>query len=294
MVKVLFSVSWWVGFLIAVGCMVGLHPEIEIISIDSNGNLFLIFGIVHMAILVLLGFMAIIKNEADNIEIANRVSTMGYLHTLIGTAIALIAMGSINDEKNIAESMNLIISPIGFALITSIIGWAFGKEMERDRYRYISSKREDVDNSLEFLAEKIRMVGVNLEATSMGWETSTDRVINKLLATTERLEKNIEVAEKSLERSSHDSEEFLNQLTTIFQKIFVQMETVSQEWDNHIKTMQRFSANADDSLEDLFKNSREIANEITIVAQTLPKASTIIKEVDNLIALLKERDGDEL
>ena len=293
MIKTLFSISWWVGFLVAVGLMVGLYMEIDVIKNINSKNLFLILGITHMFLLVILGFLSIIKSEDDNVEVANRISTMGYLHTLIGTSIALIAMGSI-ENGDISKNMNLIIIPIGSALITSIIGWAFGKEMERDRYRFISSKREDVDDSLEFLAEKIRMVGINLEATSMGWETSTDRVINKLLATTERLEKNIENAEHSFNQSSQDSQEFLNQLTSAFQKIFAQMGTVSTEWDNHIKTMQRFSSNADDSLEDLFKNSREIAKEITIVAETLPKASSIIKEVDSLIALLKERDENEL
>ena len=293
MVKRLFSISWWVGFLVAVGLMVGLYMEIDIIENINSKNLFLILGITHMAILVILGFWSIVKFEDDNVEVANRVSTMGYLHTLIGTSIALIAMGSI-DNGDISKSMNLIIIPIGSALITSIIGWAFGKEMERDRYRFIPSKREDVENSLEFLAEKIRMVGINLEATSVEWGANIDRIINKLLATTERLERNIEVSQKAFEKSSQDSQAFLNQLSGAFQKIFIQMESVSTEWDNHIKTMQRFSSNADESLEDLFKNSRKIANEITIVAQTLPKASTIIKEVDSLIALLKERDENEL
>ena len=293
MVKTVFSIIWWVGFLVAIGLMVGLYLDIDVIKNINSKNLFLILGITHMALLVILGFWSIIKFEDDNVEVANRVSTMGYLHTLIGTSIALIAMGSI-ENGDISTNMNLIIIPIGSALITSIIGWAFGKEMERDRYRFVSSKREDVDDSLEFLAEKIRMVGLNLEATSMEWGASIDRIVNKLLATTERVERNMEASQKSFEKSSQDSQEFLNQLVNAFQKIFIQMERVSTEWNSHIQTMQRFSSSADESLEDLFKNSRKIANEITLVAETLPKASTIIKEVDSLIALLKERDESEL
>ena len=293
MVKTVFSIIWWVGFLVAIGLMVGLYLDIDVIKNINSKNLFLILGITHMALLVILGFWSIIKFEDDNVEVANRVSTMGYLHTLIGTSIAIIAMGSI-ENGDISTNMNLIIIPIGSALITSIIGWAFGKEMERDRYRFVSSKREEVDDSLEFLAEKIRMVGLNLEATSMEWGASIDRIVNKLLATTERVERNMEASQKSFEKSSQDSQEFLNQLVNAFQKIFTQMERVSTEWNSHIQTMQRFSSSADESLEDLFKNSRKIANEITVVAETLPKASTIIKEVDSLIALLKERDESEL
>ena len=68
MVKRLFSISWWVGFLVAVGLMVGLYMEIDIIENLNSKNLFLILGITHMAILVILGFWSIVKFEDDNVE----------------------------------------------------------------------------------------------------------------------------------------------------------------------------------------------------------------------------------
>jgi archaellum component FlaC len=228
---------------------------------------------------------------------------------------------------NIAGHLREILIPIGSALLTSIIGWAFAKEMERDRYRYISSKKEDVDNALDFLATKIRKVGFYLEATSVGWEKSIDHTINQLITSTDRLDHSIKTVEDGFEKSvqtsedflnhlhktltdkleysiksvedgfkksTQSSEEFLNNLQNAFQTTFTQMEDISEEWNKHLLELEKFSGEADGSLEELFKNSKKIATEVTLVAQTLPSATNIIKEVDSLIALLKERDENGL
>jgi len=55
------------------------------------------FRIQHMVLLVVLGFLSI-KERADNIEVASRVATMGYLHTLIGTAVALVLTAKYGSE----------------------------------------------------------------------------------------------------------------------------------------------------------------------------------------------------
>ncbi|KIM03025.1 MAG: hypothetical protein KU29_13030 [Sulfurovum sp. FS06-10] len=100
MVRTLFTLIWWIGFLVAVGLMVWLYIDIDAIA---NKNIFLLLGVTHMAILVVFGFWAILKVEDDNFEVASRVSTMGYLHTLIGTSVALIQMASISG--NIAGNL---------------------------------------------------------------------------------------------------------------------------------------------------------------------------------------------
>jgi methyl-accepting chemotaxis protein len=321
-VRVVFTFIWWIGFLIAVGLMIWFYIDTNAVS---NKNIFLIVGVTHMTFLVIFGFWVILKREEDNVEVASRVSTMGYLHTLIGTSIALIQMASITGSIN--GHLKEILIPIGSALLTSIIGWAFAKEMERDRYRFISSSQEEIDNSLDFLATKIRKVGMNLEATSVGWEKSIDHTINKLITSTERLDysiktveegfvnsvksvekqfiKNIQTLENGLSnnmqkveddfsKSAKTSEEFLNNLHSAFQKTFEQMGEISTEWNKHLVALEKFSQQADGSLEELFKNSKQIATEVTLVAKTLPSATNIIKEVDTLIALLRERDGGGL
>jgi len=297
-VRAFFTLVWWIGFLIAVGLMVWFYIDTDSIPYK---NTFLIMGLTHMFLLVIIGFIVISKQLEDNIEVASRISTMGYLHTLIGTSIALIQMASISG--NISGHLKEILIPIGSALLTSIIGWAFAKEMERDRYRFIPSSKEEVDNALDFLATKIRKVAINLEATSVGWEKSIDHTINKLITSTERLDHTIKVVEegftnstKSVEKqftkniqiledgltsnikkiedgfkkSSKNSEEFLGNLHKAFQQTFEQMEDVSQEWNKHLLALEKFSQQADGSLEELFKNSKKIATEVTLVAQTLP------------------------
>jgi|GEM_PF-6296224 hypothetical protein len=285
MVRTLFTLIWWIGFLVAVGLMVWLYIDIDAIA---NKNIFLLLGVTHMAILVVFGFWAILKVEDDNFEVASRVSTMGYLHTLIGTSVALIQMASISG--NIAGNLKSILIPIGSALLTSIIGWAFAKEMERDRYRYKHSSKEEVEDSLAFLADKIRTAGINFEATSFGWEKSIELTVNKLRASTDRLDSSIQTVEDGFANSMQSSEEFLKNLHGAFTKTFTQMEVISEEWNKHLVTLEKFSKQADGSLEELFKNSKKVADEVTIVAQTLPSARNIIQEVDSLIALLRERD----
>jgi len=217
--------------------------------------------------------------------------------------------------------------------------------MERDRYRYTSSKREEVDDSLEYLAKKIRLVGNNLEATSLGWQKSIDNTIDKLILSTNKLENNISTIEDSFSNTlkqsekslstlvdnlgealtsnmrkaeeefsntinivgeevatnikkseakfndiSNSSEDFFNQLQEAFKKTFAQVENISEEWQKHLLALENFSKQSDSSLEELFKNSKKIADEVTIVANTLPSATNIIREVDTLIALLRERD----
>jgi len=287
-VRVGFTFIWWIGFLIAVGLMIWFYMDTNAIS---NKNIFLIVGVTHMAFLVIFGFWVMLKREEDNVEVASRVSTMGYLHTLIGTSIALIQMASITGSIN--GHLKEILIPIGSALLTSIIGWAFAKEMERDRYRFIFSSQEEIDNSLDFLAKKIRKVGMNLEATSVGWEKSIEHTINKLVASTNRLDHSIKTVEEGFEKSAKTSEEFLNNLHSAFQKTFEQMGEISTEWNKHLVALEKFSQQADGSLEELFKNSKQIADEVKEVANTLPSATNIIKEVDTLIALLRERFDSE-
>jgi len=320
--RLFFTLIWWMGFLITVVLMVWFYIDIDSIPYK---NTFLIIGLIHMFFLVMIGFLVILKQLEDNIEIASRISTMGYLHTLIGTSIALIQMASI--RGSIGGHLNEVLIPIGSALLTSIIGWAFAKEMERDRYRFILSSKDEVNSALDFLATKIRKVGINLEATSVGWEKSIDHTINKLITSTERLEhsikvvedgfinstkaveqqfsKNIQVLENGLtnnikkiedsfNKSAKNSEEFLDSLHKAFQNTFEQMEEVSTEWNKHLLTLEKFSQQSDGSLEELFKKSKKIATEVTLVAQTLPSATNIIKEVDSLIALLRERDESGL
>lgn len=416
---VIFSITWWFGFVLAVLLMITLYFKVSFIY-SLGEDIFLIVGLSHMFLLILTGFYSIYsKDVIDNIEVSSRISTMGYLHTLIGTSVALIYMSQ-TKEAELFESMAKIISPIGSALITSIMGWAFGKEIERDRYRFLTSKEQDIEQSLEYLADKIRVAGLNLEATSLTWQKSINLSISKLLLTidkfeesitktnssldsslenskefidslfknynenlqkavliteksfessskhseefieslfrnsNQKLEESINLTQKSLENSSNYSKEFMKnifeninekiqeninstqellttnlnyskefieenkrlnenfkenifsteksmkntfnisnevieQVSNSMKEILNQLNIISTEWNNQIKIVQNMSDLTDNQIASFFENSKKVAIEVEQVAKTLPSATNIIKEVDELIALLRSK-----
>lgn len=416
---VIFSITWWFGFVLAVLLMITLYFKVSFIY-SLGEDIFLIVGLSHMFLLILTGFYSIYSEDViDNIEVSSRISTMGYLHTLIGTSVALIYMSQ-TKEAELFESMAKIISPIGSALITSIIGWAFGKEIERDRYRFLTSKEQDIEQSLEYLADKIRVAGLNLEATSLTWQKSINLSISKLLLTidkfeesitktnssldsslenskefidslfknynenlqkavliteksfessskyseefieslfrnsNQKLEESINLTQKSLENSSNYSKDFMKnifeninekiqeninstqellttnlnyskefieenkrlnenfkenifsteksmkdtfnisnevieQVSNSMKEILNQLNIISTEWNNQIKIVQNMSDLTDNQIASFFENSKKVAIEVEQVAKTLPSATNIIKEVDELITLLRSK-----
>jgi archaellum component FlaC len=231
MIKMLFSVVWWFGFIVAIGLMLGLYGGVGFIE-QYVGTLFLAIGIQHMILLVVLGFLSIIQERDDNIEVGNRVSTMGYLHTLIGTSVALIMTSKFGGAEMI-EHIDTIIAPIGSALITSIIGWAFGKEMERERYRFKLSSTEESDNALEFLAQKVINAGLKIEKSSNLWVENIEKSTNQLLTSSKKLEETISSANQTSQKSI---EELSRLFTTLYETIERDLQTISTQSQRIIST----------------------------------------------------------
>lgn len=259
MIGLLFTIIWWFGFLLSVGLMLGLYAGVGFIE-KYVGVIFLVIGIQHMLILVVLAFFAIIKEREDNIEMGNRVATMGYLHTLIGTSVALIMTSKFGGMEMI-EHIDSIIAPIGSALITSIIGWAFGKEMERERYRYKLSSSEESEKSLEFLAQKVVRSANLIEASSQKWVETIDRSSEQLALSTKSLDETI----SSANRLSTESIETLSQS---FKELYLKMQknldlmtqTLESDLTNSSKATQKIIAQANDSFKEQFERiEREVA-----------------------------------
>jgi archaellum component FlaC len=316
-IRVLFTTIWWFGFFVALGLMLGLYLGVEFIE-QYVGILFLAVGIQHMIALVLLGFFAIIKERDDNIEVGNRVATMGYLHTLIGTSVALIMTSKFGGAEMI-EHIDTIISPIGSALITSIIGWAFGKEMERERYRYKLESTEQSDNALEFLADRVKRSAYMIEQGSQKWMESMEYSSTQLIASSQKLEQSVNSATKiseqsieeltrsfnrlfeQMERAVNDVERnfeatskdanrvFKNSINT-FDNGLSQMNTIAKEWDRHIKSMKKFSNHSESALESLTEHSQKVIDEFSSVAKSLPSAGKVISDIDEFLSKLKKSD----
>ena len=315
MIKMLFSVIWWFGFAVAIALMIGLYFEVGFIQ-KYVGGLFLLVGVQHMIILVVLGFFAIREKE-DNVEIGNRVATMGYLHTLIGTSVALIMTAHYGSD--VIEHVESIIAPIGSSLITSIIGWAFGKEMERDKYRFKISAEEETSNALEFLAQKVIYSAKIIEDSSKGWgetiNASTKEVQNttklledELKRTSEysqkimtdslraveeqfkEIENSSQLMKKQFERTSLDAGKLFRTSVDTFDDGLSRMNDIAKEWDKHLKTMKRFSTHSESAMEQLSHTSQKVLDEISTIANSLPKAGKMISDLDDFIAKLKEKD----
>ena len=356
MIKMLFSIIWWAGFIIAIALMIGLYADVSFIQ-EHAGGLFLLIGIQHMIVLVILGFFAI-KEKADNIEIASRISTMGYLHTLIGTSVALILTAKYGSD--VIEHVENIIAPIGSSLLTSIIGWAFGKEMEREKYRLKISTEEETHNALEFLSQKVMYSAKLIEQSSNLWaETitqSTQQVkntsqqletqlkesvnrtqeVNELLTQSfeniyKKMEQNLEgintVLERDLKNTSDYSQKVIRDSLIILEEQFKQIDSsaqlmknqfernssdadkifrtsldtfdnglskmneIAKEWDRHLKNMKRFSTHSESAIEQLSHTSQKVMDEISTIANTLPKAGSMLNNLDDFISKLKERDN---
>lgn len=87
---------------------------------DDISHYILPYGIVHMLVLILLGIR--LPPTKRNVA-GDRIQTAGYLYTLIGFSAALLHVAGRNFE--LVELM----SPLGSALVTSILGWFVGGEL---------------------------------------------------------------------------------------------------------------------------------------------------------------------
>lgn len=356
MIKMLFSVVWWFGFAVAIALMIGLYADVEFIR-EKAGSLFLLVGIQHMILLVVLGFFAI-REKADNIEVASRIATMGYLHTLIGTSVALILTAKYGSE--VIEHVENIIGPIGSSLLTSIIGWAFGKELERDKYRLKISSEEETNNALEFLAQKVTNSARLIEQSSSLWAETINKSTHQVQNTSQQLEiqlkesvarsqensdllaqsfeniyKKMEqslegistVMERDLKNTSDYSQKIIRDSVSILEEQFKEIEQstqlmknqfersstdadkvfrtsidtfdnglnkmndIAKEWDKHLKNMKRFSTHSESAIEQLSHTSQKVIDEISTIAHTLPKAGSMLNNLDDFISKIKKRDN---
>jgi len=126
--KTWFDWIWWLGFLIAVGAAILLTTnETFRQGIIENKSIVLLYGIGHMIILSIIGMLAI-QNRANNLDIGSRISTMGYLHTLIGTSVALILV-----SNNTSSTSENILNQVGNPSSTHSCGLTLRGKIDQAR-----------------------------------------------------------------------------------------------------------------------------------------------------------------
>lgn len=117
---------YWLGVPIALLIALSGSPHRLLISqsVPDVSTYLLAFSVSHMFVLFLFGLLV---PQPDNRRAGAKIQMAGYLHTLIGVTSAIFAITSG------ISTVSLFVIPIGSALLTSIIGWFLGGEIE-DRY----------------------------------------------------------------------------------------------------------------------------------------------------------------
>ncbi len=293
-----FDWIWWLGFIIAISSVYFLVTDEYFKNyILNHKSIILSYGIFHMVLLTLFGMFAI-YNKADNTDIGHRVSTMGYLHTLIGTSVALILVSSNNssESKDILNQMDLIIIPIGTALITSIIGWAVGTEMERPIFN--THKDSTLDGPLGDLASDIDLVGKTLQESTNVWRSSIDSTVQSLADSTKDLELKFErtlmLSSQAIEDNSNKiMGKYLSSFGNLFQQTEQQINTIQDNFDNTSTNAEKVMDNLILGFESIYKQMNDQASEIGVSFNSSSQNATQI--MDQLLlgfeAILKQMNN---
>ncbi len=171
----IFTTAIWGGLLSALILAFG-----PLLGMKTRPTELLILSMVHMVILTFIAWINILGRKGDHIDIGIRLSTTGYVHTLIGTCAALISAASFKGD---IHEIQEIINPIGSALGTSIIGWSMGKEMQRAVW---SAEKEEIgyqdelENSFREFSAQIRRLSSRLEESGKEWEKGVTRLRESL------------------------------------------------------------------------------------------------------------------
>jgi hypothetical protein len=144
-----------------------------------SSEMHLIVSLGHMVVLSVLGVLHVKRVPQDNLDIGSRIATMGYLHTLLGITSALIVVGQLNMNTESATMMDEIrkmLMPIGSALTTSIIGWAIGKELQRDNWGDDKTDLDmsELDIALKDLVRYLQAWSLNIDEASDRTKVSID------------------------------------------------------------------------------------------------------------------------
>lgn len=205
----IFTITMWGGLFFALILAFG-----PLLGMKTRPTELLILSMVHMVILTLIAWIKILRKKDDHTDTGIRLSTTGYVHTLIGTCAALISAASFKGDIHAIQE---IINPIGSALGTSIIGWSMGKEMQRAVW---SSEKEDIgyqdelENSFREFSAQIRRLSSRLEESGKEWEKGVTKLRESLELSGEEWKSGILYIRKNLEDSGGELKKGIDALKT--------------------------------------------------------------------------------
>ncbi len=212
-----------------------------VFSAKKESWLLFVESIAHMAILIFLG----VRGKYNfKVYAGERIQTAGYLHTLIGFAVAigLLGVGEIQIEN--LQDLNKMLLAIGSALVSSILGWSFGGEIAHKEYtsldraeqviekiadafqkiedRQVSTLKEHFQEFLNFDQQRNQMVDERLERLVLKIQDNNQSIIetfNQLNSViqeeSESLQQTFQQFNSSIQRGSESLQQTFNQFNSL-------------------------------------------------------------------------------
>ncbi|NCS06583.1 MAG: hypothetical protein GPJ07_08205 [Microcystis aeruginosa G13-07] len=220
----------------------------------KQGSWFLfVESIIHMGILI---FLALKNNSpAFRIYAGERIQTAGYLHTLIGFAVAigLLAVGEIKIDS--PKDLREMLLSIGSALVSSIIGWSVGGE--------IAYKEDTSVDKVEQAIKKIAEAFQKLEKRQVS--TLQDH-LQELL---EFYQQRNQVLDNRLENLVIRIQENNQSIIGVFKQL---NSVIQGESESLQQTLQQFNSSIQTSSESLLYTFNRLNSVIDSQSQSLPQA----------------------
>ena len=246
----IFLAFYWLGIplavVVALSDKVAQFSYVEINLPDVSAYL-LAFSLGHMVILVALGFMLL---SPFHTLAGDKIQTAGYLHTLIGFTAALVRLDP--------DSFNLIsiLVPLASALMTSIIGWFLGGEIES---RFASAT-----------PDPIRLGAEKLTAEFENFASAVRHVHEEYVQIIQQASEDYEGLKAKQSQIVAESTQIADQLNQTF------------------KTISQSAARVETDISKLAQELSGVAESARNVAKYLHESRTLITELERLLALINE------
>lgn len=251
--------------LYAFGIIVGI--VLTIIKFEAKYLFFI--GVGHLFVLLIVSWLLVQKKHRS--ESGRTVQFAGYIWTLIGIGYVLWTM----DPKQ-SDSFHYFLSGAGVALVTSILGWTFGRLLE-DRGEEIPVS--SVRNEAEELARMIKKLTVDLkDAGELLIRSIKDTADNfqKMEVHTSSMNKNIQDLSKNLETVSSTIQNSLDTASKAFKEISGTATTININMKDSLTGLNQMNANLNTAASESQKLVIHIGN-------IIKQAKDVINHTGNFI-----------
>jgi methyl-accepting chemotaxis protein len=263
----LYTIGISIGILIAVVPYIfSLVPQFRSFNLLAISRTlragYFLGSISHVLLLAVLGFAL---NAVDKTLAGSKVQTAGYLHTLISFL-------SIFSQVKQEFTLDVVLYPIGAALITSILGWFLGSEI-------------------------ITRGGVNIKS----FQNESEKLASELSGFRHAIHKIHEDYVKILMKANQEFSSLHKEQSKMYKKVNELAETAEQL----VQSLQSVAVMLKDNLGDEFEStissisekfsklSEEIQNSTNSaknVAEYLNQGQILINQLEALFDLIKKQD----